>query len=879
MTHAATTTTSAIHEGNILLNPTVAAQLTARGLQLASTRVMGHDFPSLPYHVNSVRLLEAFGVNLPTPLMLDATHRDAFNYTGPFKPYAHQRVTSDFMARNPRCIVLNSPGCVDSETEYLSPTGWVKISEYAGGKVAQCDPYDGYKATFVDPIQYVKLPCADMIRIVSERGVDQLLSPEHRVLAEFNYGEPIRVVTAFDVLTKHQTRSEGFKGTFPTTFVVGQDGVDMTDAELRLHVAVSADGHIPNENTRKVCMRLRRSRKLQRIQELLKDAGVPYTVAPCLPAGFSMVKFQSKVLKGFEQLWGCSQHQLRVVADEFVHWDGCHKKGAASQFFTSKKAEADFVQYAYVATGRPASLLEYDRRAHKTSCKSAEYVVHARKAGRSLGSTRPINDNGKTRGVWFEASTDGFKYCFEVPTTFLVFRRNGCVFVSGNTGKTSSTIWAAEHLMKMGYVKKVLVICPKSCVEDVWANEIFKISPWRRTLALTGPNKNRIERLHDRADYLVTNHDAAKNMQEALSDPKLGVDLVVVDESTNFKTESAARTKGLKKIIQDKKYWFLTGTPTSQSPVDAYVACKLLNPAAPQSLGAFTNMTMVKVSQFKWVPRKNSHMVVAKYLTPAIRFDKEDCLDLPPITYIDRKVSMTSAQLKAIADLKKEWVHDTKTLSAAGKVSNQRVIAVNAAARLGKILQVCQGVVIGETGVVSIPALPRLQACIDIIDESGGVGELKGKTIIFASFKASVEYLKTELGKIFPVETVTGDTSASDRARIFADFARTGDVRVLIAHPATVAHGLTITAASTIIWYGPTVKREYYQQGNERISRPGQTENMRIVNMHGCREEEIIIKANHDAELSQDMLLELKKLLALDEDQQIILDNPLTPTT
>jgi SNF2 family DNA or RNA helicase len=556
MTHT-TTTTSAVHEGQILLNPTVAAQLAARGLQLASTKVMGHDFPSLPYHVNSVRLLELFGLSLPTPLMLDATHKDAFIYTGPFKPYAHQRVTSDFMARNPRCIVLNAPGL----------------------------------------------------------------------------------------------------------------------------------------------------------------------------------------------------------------------------------------------------------------------------------------------------------------------------------GKTSSCIWAAEHLMKMGYVKKVLVICPKSCVEDVWANEIFKISPWRRTLALTGPNKNRIERLHDRADYLVTNHDAAKNMWEALSDPKLGVDLVVVDESTAFKSESAVRTKGLKKIIQDKKYWFLTGTPTSQSPVDAYVACKLLNSAAPQSLGAFTNMTMVKVSQFKWVPRKDSHMVVAKYLTPAIRFDKEDCLDLPPITYIDRKVSMTSAQLKAIADLKKEWVHDTKTLSAAGKVSNQRVIAVNAAARLGKILQVCQGVVIGETGVVAIPALPRLQACIDIIDESGGVGELKGKTIIFASFKASVEYLKTELGKIFPVETVTGDTSASDRARIFADFARTGDVRVLIAHPATVAHGLTITAASTIIWYGPTVKREYYQQGNERISRPGQTENMRIVNMHGCREEEIIIKANHDAELSQDMLLELKKLLALDEDQPIILDNPLTPTT
>ncbi|MEI2419773.1 hypothetical protein V6O07_05835, partial [Arthrospira platensis SPKY2] len=146
---------------------------------------------------------------------------------------------------------------------------------------------------------------------------------------------------------------------------------------------------------------------------------------------------------------------------------GSVRKAGAVEFFTRDKASADFVQYAYTATGRTASLNVSVRD------NGTDYVVRVRDKA-ALLYTCGSSGGMKTDTMWVEPSPDGFKYCFMVPSTFLVLRRNGCVFATGNTGKTQSALWAADYLIETKAIKKVLILSPLSTLERVWGDAIFK---------------------------------------------------------------------------------------------------------------------------------------------------------------------------------------------------------------------------------------------------------------------------------------------------------------------------------------------------------------------------------------------------------------------
>jgi SNF2 family DNA or RNA helicase len=260
---------------------------------------------------------------------------------------------------------------------------------------------------------------------------------------------------------------------------------------------------------------------------------------------------------------------------------------------------------------------------------------------------------------------------------------------------------------------------------------------------------------------------------------------------------------------------------------------------------------MTRINQFKYVPRKDAPETLAKLMTPAVRFDKKDCLDMPPITMEDRRVNLTSMQTKVLKSLKDDWLHEES--------DGSKVVAQTAAVRIGKVLQVCQGRVIGDSGVINVGADERIAACKDLISES------LSKTIIFAGFRASVEYLYEELSKHYGCVVVHGDVSQGDRAAAFKAFDNDPDVKVLIAHPATTSHGLTLVAASTTIWYGPYQKFEVYDQANQRTDRPGQKHHMRIINLYSTREELLTFQAARKAISSQDAALELKRLVMVSE--------------
>ena len=185
-------------------------------------------------------------------------------------------------------------------------------------------------------------------------------------------------------------------------------------------------------------------------------------------------------------------------------------------------------------------------------------------------------------------------------------------------------------------------------------------------------------RSDEKTDVVIINYDGIEIVEKEI---KLGgFDLVVVDEANYVKTVSTRRWKALNRVVTPNTWlWLMTGTPAAQSPADAYGLARLVNPASvPKYAGTFKDMVMQKVSQFTWVPRFNAQDIVFKTLQPAIRYTKDECLDLPDVLYTTREVPLTPQQNKYYKQLKKEMYMET---------SGEEVTVVNAGVMLTKLLQ------------------------------------------------------------------------------------------------------------------------------------------------------------------------------------------------
>lgn len=401
-------------------------------------------------------------------------------------------------------------------------------------------------------------------------------------------------------------------------------------------------------------------------------------------------------------------------------------------------------------------------------------------------------------------------------------------FSAMRTGKTMSCAWAADYLMDLGLVRKVLVICTLSNMERVWERSIYMHMLGKRTAGvLYGDRKQRIEVLSRKdTDFYIINHDGicigtkrtARGIE--LGDFALAlieredIDLVVVDEATAFKASATRRWKVLKRILLQKPYaWLLTGTPTPNAPTDAWALKRLLDDRI-ESYRGFRDRTMVQVTHFKWLPRKDAPETVAKFLQPAIRFSREDCISISPITIEQRECPLSPNQKKAYDQMKKELAMDVS--------AGRQITAVNEAVLRMKLIQISLGAVYGEDREVhAIDVKPRLDLLRDILEEADS------KVIVFAPLTSVVHLLYREIKRAgFTVEMITGSVGKNARNEIFKNFESAEDPHVIVADPGTVAHGLDLTTASTIVWFGPTDKLETYQQANARIDGPNQKRKM-----------------------------------------------------
>lgn len=407
---------------------------------------------------------------------------------------------------------------------------------------------------------------------------------------------------------------------------------------------------------------------------------------------------------------------------------------------------------------------------------------------------------------------------------FLVSNRKAFCFNEQGTGKTASVIWAVDYLMSIGALRRVLVICPLSIMKASWQADLFKFAVHRTVAVAHGAAKKRKEIVNGLAEFVIINFDGVGIVKQEIING--GFDLIVVDEASAYKNNRTERWRDLRDLTKTiKGLWMLTGTPAAQSPVDAYGLAKLVNPqGVVPFFGQFRDQVMAKVSEYRWIPKPEAKHIVHNVLQPAIRFEKKDCLDLPPISYIDRDAPLTAQQQAYYKQLVKQAL-----IEAAG----EEVSAVNAAAKVNKLLQIACGSVYTDTGeVVDFDVSNRLNVVQEVIEEASN------KVLVFVPFTHSIDLLRRHLEKNhITCDVINGAVSANARAEIVKTFQNSENPRVLIIQPQAASHGLTLTAADTVIWYAPCTSVETYLQANARIDRPGQVNPMTVVHVRGSNVE------------------------------------------
>ncbi|WP_456325893.1 hypothetical protein [Desulfonauticus submarinus] len=340
------------------------------------------------------------------------------------------------VGENPQIAIVGAHGCVDKDTEFLTPTGWKKISDFGeGDKICVVNPYDDYKAWFEKPTNYIKVPTDEYgYRIFPHKNnkISMFVSREHRILYERvkNRRRMIYVRNAEEFFNYKSRRK-----TIPSRFKIqNTKGIDLNEWQLRLMVAVCADGSLYKDQ-KKCAVNLKKERKQKRLEWLLNKCNIEYSIQKSAE-GYKKYYFApplfTRRLSDFA--WNATLDQLKIIADESIFWDDRLNGHNLPEFYTCDKSEADFMQYCYQNIfPNVVGILEENRvnqkyKDSKYIRKSKEYRVYVNKSW-----SKSVNNTYVERKKF----PDGFKYCFTTSTGFWLARKDDFIFVTGNSGKTT----------------------------------------------------------------------------------------------------------------------------------------------------------------------------------------------------------------------------------------------------------------------------------------------------------------------------------------------------------------------------------------------------------------------------------------------------------
>lgn len=434
---------------------------------------------------------------------------------------------------------------------------------------------------------------------------------------------------------------------------------------------------------------------------------------------------------------------------------------------------------------------------------------------------------------------------------FMTLNPRAYVLNDMGTGKTASSLWAYDYLRSIDKANKLLVIAPLSTLEPTWANSIFANFMHLSCHVLHGSREERLKLLREDVDIYIINHDGIKTpgFVDALKD-RGDITHVIVDELAAFRNARTDRWLALNTICNKqtpRDVWGLTGTPTPNEPTDAWGQCKLITPTSVTPYyGRFKEQVMRKINTFRWVPRPESAQIVMQAMRPAIRFKRDECIDLPPLMFETRRVELMPDQAKAY----KQMLNTLRMEALDG-----HVIASNEAIKANKLLQIACGVVYGDNETEVVLSIDNRMSVVEEVIE-----EAAAKVIVFVPFRGALEKIAERLSKRWEVAVIHGGVSKNQRDDVFQRFQNDkAPLRVIVAQPAAMSHGLTLTAANTIIWFAPVHSNEIFQQAIARVSRPGQRLSQLIVMIEGTEIERRIYHRLRHRERLQGTLLQLIK--------------------
>jgi SNF2 family DNA or RNA helicase len=399
----------------------------------------------------------------------------------------------------------------------------------------------------------------------------------------------------------------------------------------------------------------------------------------------------------------------------------------------------------------------------------------------------------------------------KVTVKFLLANKRALVLNDMGTGKTLAALWACDILLKAKKIRRILIIGPLSTLRSVWVNEIFLNMPHRASAIAHGSPQKRLAALKSTAEFVIINHDGIKNFEDELIREKF--DVIIIDELTAYKSNSE-RSKCMIRIAESARaVWGMSGNITPNSPLEAFYQCKVVVPNSkwlPKYYGQFRDACMTQINEMLWVPKPEAPQIVAMVAQPAIRFTRDQCLDLPDTTYQTIENPLSAEQQK---------YYKTMADAAIIETGSGAITAVNAAVKMNKLLQISAGAVKNDDGqAIEIGCDERIDMLCELFEQTP-----QRKLVVFATFKATIAMLQRELTKKgYKVGHINGDVPQNLRGALIQNFQQ-GDLEILILQPQSAAHGITLTAASTIAWFSLIPSNELFEQGNARIVRAGQT--------------------------------------------------------
>jgi SNF2 family DNA or RNA helicase len=432
-----------------------------------------------------------------------------------------------------------------------------------------------------------------------------------------------------------------------------------------------------------------------------------------------------------------------------------------------------------------------------------------------------------------------------ITTALITTHKRSYVFNGLGTGKTRAALFAYDYLKKTtpGY-GKLLVTAPLTTLRQTWEREVAMIFPGLNVAVLHGSKAKRLKELNSGADVLVINHDGVETIIDELLAFAPMIAMAVLDELSvykNAKTEMWKKTSALVQRID--RVTGLTGTPMPTAATDAYGQVKMITPEALRSLSftKFRESVQTKVTDFRWVNKRDATDRVFAMMKPAVRFTRDECYDMPPCQMITRKAVLSEDARRAVLMLQDQ-----------GAIEKLNIKAVNGADVINKSLQVALGVVYDQDrNEVEFDVSSRLELLDEAIQQSAS------KVIVFTPYKSSLKRLVAHVAKSHTCDFVSGDVGNTKREQIFTRFMHSPDPQVLLAHPECMSHGLTLTEASTIVWWGPPQSLETFEQANGRITRAGQKHSQLILMLVATKVEEKIFKTLERRGNVQQLLLDM----------------------